>query len=84
MLLNLYDVIVGDKVVAQVKNEDLFFQEVETYKNTLSNDHGNALQTRYAHMSNIYVNAGQTVSKGQKRAVGLIEKNSNYNPPETK
>jgi murein DD-endopeptidase MepM/ murein hydrolase activator NlpD len=33
-------------------------------------DHGNGYQTLYAHLSNIYVSAGQRVSKGQ--AVGKM------------
>lgn len=35
------------------------------YGNRVVIDHGNGYQTLYAHLSNIYVNAGQIVSRGQ-------------------
>lgn len=35
------------------------------YGNRVIIDHGNGYQTLYAHMANVYVSAGQTVSKGQ-------------------
>ncbi len=35
------------------------------YGNRVVIDHGNGYQTLYAHLSNIYVSAGQTVGKGQ-------------------
>ncbi|MDO8570699.1 MAG: M23 family metallopeptidase [Candidatus Daviesbacteria bacterium] len=35
------------------------------YGNRVVIDHGNGYTTLYAHMSNIYVSAGQTVSRGQ-------------------
>jgi murein DD-endopeptidase MepM/ murein hydrolase activator NlpD len=35
------------------------------YGNRIVIDHGNGYQTLYAHLSNIYVTAGQTVSRGQ-------------------
>jgi murein DD-endopeptidase MepM/ murein hydrolase activator NlpD len=40
------------------------------YGNRVMVDHGNGYQTLYAHLSNIYVSAGQKVSKGQ--AVGKM------------
>jgi murein DD-endopeptidase MepM/ murein hydrolase activator NlpD len=40
------------------------------YGNRVVVDHGNGYQTLYAHLSNIYVSAGQTVSRGQ--AVGQM------------
>lgn len=38
-------------------------------------DHGNGLQTRYAHESDIFVSAGQTVSAGQE--IGSVGKTGN-------
>ncbi len=35
------------------------------YGNRVAIDHGNGYQSLYAHMSNIYVSAGETVSRGQ-------------------
>lgn len=35
------------------------------YGNRIMIDHGNGYQTLYAHLSNIYVSVGQTVSRGQ-------------------
>ncbi|OGE16719.1 hypothetical protein A3F00_00700 [Candidatus Daviesbacteria bacterium RIFCSPHIGHO2_12_FULL_37_11] len=35
------------------------------YGNRIVVDHGNGYRTLYAHLSNIYVNVGQTVSRGQ-------------------
>ncbi len=35
------------------------------YGNRVVIDHGNGYQTLYAHLSNIYVSAGETVSRGQ-------------------
>lgn len=40
------------------------------YGNSIVIDHGNGIQTRYAHSSKLLVNAGQTVSKGQ--TIGLV------------
>lgn len=40
------------------------------YGNRVVIDHGNGYQTLYAHMSNIYVSVGQSVSRGQ--AVGKM------------
>lgn len=40
------------------------------YGNRVVVDHGNGYQTLYAHLSNIYVTTGQTVSRGQ--AVGKM------------
>ncbi|MBI2595341.1 M23 family metallopeptidase [Candidatus Daviesbacteria bacterium] len=40
------------------------------YGNRIVIDHGNGYQTLYAHLSNIYVSAGQTVSRGQ--AIGQM------------
>ena len=35
------------------------------YGNRVVLDHGNGYQTLYAHLSNVYVTSGQTVSRGQ-------------------
>lgn len=40
------------------------------YGNSIVIDHGNGIQTRYAHSSKLLVVAGQTVSKGQ--TIGLV------------
>jgi murein DD-endopeptidase MepM/ murein hydrolase activator NlpD len=40
------------------------------YGNRVVIDHGNGYQTLYAHLSNIYVNSGQSVSRGQ--AIGKM------------
>lgn len=40
------------------------------YGNRVVIDHGNGYQTLYAHLSNVYVSSGQTVSRGQ--AIGQM------------
>jgi murein DD-endopeptidase MepM/ murein hydrolase activator NlpD len=44
---------------------DVYRFTVYGYGNAVVVDHGNGLKTLYAHMSQIYVNAGQSVSQGQ-------------------
>jgi murein DD-endopeptidase MepM/ murein hydrolase activator NlpD len=41
-----------------------------TYGNTIRIDHGFGIETRYAHLKNIYVRPGQEVKRGQK--IGCI------------
>ena len=56
----------GTPIVAAAGGKVTFAGPKGSYGNLVVVDHGNGVQTYYAHCSAIYVSAGQTVSQGQK------------------
>ena len=61
---------VGDPYVAAGAGTVISAGWNGNYGNCIVIDHGNGIQTRYAHSSKLLVKAGQTVSKGQ--TIGLV------------
>jgi len=56
----------GTPIVAAAGGTVTFAGPKGSYGNLVVVDHGNGVQTYYAHCSAIYVSAGQSVSQGQK------------------
>ena len=54
---------------------DVYRYTVYGYGNAVVIDHGNGLKTLYAHLNEIYVNAGQPISQGQ--AIGQMGNTGN-------
>ena len=56
----------GTPIVAAAAGKVTFAGPKGSYGNLVVVDHGNGVQTYYAHCSSIFVSAGQSVSQGQK------------------
>jgi murein DD-endopeptidase MepM/ murein hydrolase activator NlpD len=65
-----YSGSVGDPYVAAASGKVVSAGWNGNYGYSLVIDHGNGIQTRYAHSSKLLVKAGQSVSKGQ--TIGLV------------
>jgi murein DD-endopeptidase MepM/ murein hydrolase activator NlpD len=59
---------IGQEVPAAMAGRVAFAGERSGYGLTVEVDHGNGLTTRYAHLSEVSVNAGDTVTEGQALA----------------
>ena len=57
--------IYGKSIVAAADGVIAFAGDMGTYGNVVFVDHGNGMQTRYAHMSAVAVTEGQSVTEGQ-------------------
>ncbi|WP_019849698.1 M23 family metallopeptidase [Desulfitobacterium sp. PCE1] len=60
----------GDPFVAAAAGTVIFAGRQGNYGNSILVDHGNGIQTRYAHASKLLVNVGQSVSQGE--TIGLV------------
>ncbi|QGG47067.1 M23 family metallopeptidase [Heliorestis convoluta] len=64
------DLRTGDPVFAAGNGVVVFAGWNGGYGNLITVDHGNGLQTRYAHLSQIHVSVGQSVSRGNVIGLG--------------
>jgi murein DD-endopeptidase MepM/ murein hydrolase activator NlpD len=55
----------GEPVTAAAAGQVAFAGEMNGYGLTVTIDHGNGLSTRYAHLSELDVQAGEAVGNGQ-------------------
>ncbi|HHY26366.1 MAG TPA: M23 family metallopeptidase, partial [Desulfitobacterium dehalogenans] len=60
----------GDPFVAAAAGTVIFAGKQGNYGNSILVDHGNGIQTRYAHASKLLVNVGRSVSQGE--TIGLV------------
>ena len=71
--------IYGKSIVSADDGVVAFAGEMGTYGNVVFVDHGNGIQTRYAHMSAIGCTVGQSVTQGQ--VVGYVGSTGNSTGP---
>jgi murein DD-endopeptidase MepM/ murein hydrolase activator NlpD len=72
-------VVTGTSVCAAAAGEVLRAETIGTYGKCIIIDHGNGQETRYAHLSEILVEPGDTVSAGQE--IGLSGNTGNSTGP---
>lgn len=69
----------GSDIYAADSGKVYFAGECGTYGNIVKIDHGNGMQTYYAHCSKLLVNSGQTVKRGER--IALVGSTGNSTGP---
>lgn len=66
-----YEIESGKAITVFKPGTVTFAEQSGNYGNTVIIDHGDGMETLYAHLSKINVNVGDTISEGEKKVIGL-------------